>query len=841
MRNKVFWVSLLAVAIVFVAYGQTLRMYFWQDDSALIFKLQNPEGPAGSFGHGLWERGAYQYLVVPFVPFFKIFGLEPFGYFLIGLLSYIAAVGVLWFFARELFKDKRQAYFAALIFAAGYVGSEIMFRIINSWQTNIGLILALFSLTFYLRFTKNKLWLNYALSLVFFWASAEFVFIRSHSLIGVILAVEFLFLTLPFRLSKIPVSAARMLPFLFIFRARYLANSSFGGPGIVGLLAALTRGEIEVVTPLVANTANALVPDVIQMGVIGTVGTDELVLNLALFLFFIGISRITKVLGKASLGLYVAVFVLGLYFAELNLLWLRDSQSIFALMLGMYATVYTLLTKNKILILGLVLASSQIFGYYVQYPTSIFSTTHRYFSYSLIGFSVFYVALGRLVSKKLFYLLPVGIILLNLFLGFDYQKNIVEARSEPTRDFYKALTSYIPESNFGDIFYFDVVADSFYQNQFGNFFSVGSMPDSTALAIYYGVDRYDLSLATKFEEVARLLKDNPERVAQVHSFYFGPAGLINTSDKMQSLLTDGGDGTSPLTPIQLEFGFVGSFEEPPGNLLETGAPFDEKLAALSYIKARDGYYDRVKSSSVSEWQDRRIENLVDNDTNNPWQGHRIWWHDNESDEIMVDLGEIKNISRVIWQNWKNTLSPTDYEIFISVDGANWKGVIDVSGGGELGDGQRLEHSFEPADARFVKMVITGTLTNDSPAITDFEVVESRFADVNIQKALGFGENPFEKAGSRQEWRALSAAMRDIAFVDVSWETDKGDIYAAGERVKVIADGKNRSYGVIIPAGGTELERVDFNSSLPMNFIITERTAKNLTLAEILELNFYNVD
>src|SRR5574341_2304004 len=87
-RQAVWSKVLLIFLISLIAYGQTLLMYFWQDDSALMFKLQHPAEAAGSFGIGLWERSPYQYLLVPFVPFFPLFGLEPFGYFLVGFLRY---------------------------------------------------------------------------------------------------------------------------------------------------------------------------------------------------------------------------------------------------------------------------------------------------------------------------------------------------------------------------------------------------------------------------------------------------------------------------------------------------------------------------------------------------------------------------------------------------------------------------------------------------------------------------------------------------------------------------------------------------------------------------------
>lgn len=100
-----------AILVVLIAYGQTLRMYFWQDDFALLFKLQHLQEPAGSFGSGVIGSGPYKYLISFFVPFFPLFKLNAFPYFLVGFLSYLLVTLVFYFFASEIFSDKKSGVF----------------------------------------------------------------------------------------------------------------------------------------------------------------------------------------------------------------------------------------------------------------------------------------------------------------------------------------------------------------------------------------------------------------------------------------------------------------------------------------------------------------------------------------------------------------------------------------------------------------------------------------------------------------------------------------------------------------------------------------------------------
>ena len=89
---KLYQKFIILFLVVLLAYGLTLGMYIWQDDNAIMFKLQNLEEGGGNLGHGIYDRNTpYRGVIVPLVPLYYFFGLEPVGYFVVGLIVYFLA------------------------------------------------------------------------------------------------------------------------------------------------------------------------------------------------------------------------------------------------------------------------------------------------------------------------------------------------------------------------------------------------------------------------------------------------------------------------------------------------------------------------------------------------------------------------------------------------------------------------------------------------------------------------------------------------------------------------------------------------------------------------------
>lgn len=875
-RTKFLAPVFLIIVIVFIAYGQTLGMHFWQDDLALLFKLQHPEGRAGSFGEGLWERGSYQYLVVPFVPFFTIFGLDPFGYFLVGILTYLLAAGAFYLMAYELFQNKKPAFFSTAIFAAGYIGSNTMFRIINSWQTNIGLILALLTFWVFVKYLRQKRFITYILSVGLFLTTIELVFIRSHSLILPIFALDFLIGMSVINIKQISFLIFRQFPFWFLWFQWYIRDPEQGAPGITSFLHnILIKGEVELLSPFFANVGNIIASDILQMKLISIVATLiespilwlNILTTIVSSMLIVVITKIVKTSNKLKILIFIGLLtatVLNLFFITKNPIWYRDTQSQMSSLIGMQSVI--LITYLAIVLwrshrnasvalyFGLILLLSQVFGYYSKYPTAIFPTPHRYFSHAFLGFcivfgSLTYYLVRRFQNRGLWLLLI--IVGANLLLSINHQKKFVNEISLPARKFYTDMKNFLPSIQKGDYFYFDVENNDFYERQFSEFFGVGSMPESTALAVYYGVDRYELSRFTDFNEMIFYMDKDNISPNKIHAFYYGSKGLLDTTYQMRSALEKGSTEEilsikNNLSPtVNLQNGSVTpasynllSFK---GNVLPnvesvSSNPSKTQLDVrhiIDYLLSKQNYYQKVSAKSLSEWKAQEIQYIVDNNPSTSWRGHRIYWHEKRKEQVILDLGTVQSMSGVVWTNWINRLTPTSYTIEISQDGNDWTEVKKVRDGKEREAEEIVVDPFDSSQARFVRFTVFQTLTDDSPALSEIEIIPSPFSDIDPKIATELITNPLNFVSNKEELQSVISQLSSLLTIQVEWEADKG------KNVKLIPIGEFggfRDYQVILDPGGTILKNISLTiPSIPTKIEVSTASLRNINLKEIKEL------
>lgn len=872
-HHRTLLIILAILGVTLIAYGQTLQMYFWQDDSALIFKLQHPDQPAGSFGEGIIGSGPYKYLVTPFVLLYPLFGLTPLGYFAIGLLSYLLVVGAFCLFAQELFKNKLVTFFSTAIMAAGYIGSDIMFRISNSWQSNIGLSLALLCFWSMIKFLNSRQIYYYLASVFFFWAAVEFVYIRSHSLILPVAMIELLMISKPISLIKLISLGLRQLPFWIIFYLGYIKDSP-SSSALSSIIDKLLHGQVEVLASLLATTGNVFIQDVFQQRYLELIASRQqliiLVLALGLLLVIIRAFKVRKLLSLSGVVLLMVTYLANKYFFAQDLYWYRSKEAILSGAVGMYGLVLILILglaiwqKSRLLaiglILGLVIVISQIFGYFIQYPDAIFGTTHRYLNYSLIGYSLIWGVISYLIYKALkthkklissIALLPLFLIITtNLVLGANYQSRIVQERSIPSRNFYTDLKKFVPQIEKGTTFYFDVATDQLSRQQFRDFFSVGSMPESTAIAIYYGVDRYDLNLLTEFSELISKLDKQEINLDKLYSFYFDSSrGLIDTTDRLRRLLMTPADVVTipikQLSPNQIELSPVKVLPltptllsiraqvlpDPGGSSFTSGYQFDNTTRdrLISYLLAKRDYYSQAKATSLSEWKFQEIDYLADNNPQTSWRGHRIWWHDKKHEQITINLGSVRSISKLVWVNWTHTLTPTAYTIATSLDGLNWREVKRVSGGGEKTDGEQVEESFATSPAAFVRMDITATLSNDAPAISELEVIDAIYQDISLELVGQFFKNPFAGVTDQAELVTVLSKIAPLLPITVERLTDQS---AVTSQLLVGQLGATIEYEFVLEPGGITFDKVTVAVNAPVNLIVESASIRNMTLDEI---------
>jgi hypothetical protein len=149
------FVALILLIVTLLAYGQTLQMYFWIDDNAVIYKLQHMDQIIGYWGKGLVGEGPYRHIIDQFVPFYPLFKTNPIPYYAVGIGLYYLAVLTIYFFVKKIVGSKPLAFCTALIFASGYIGSDSVYGITNSWQTLRGIIMTLATFSLYYKYIKK--------------------------------------------------------------------------------------------------------------------------------------------------------------------------------------------------------------------------------------------------------------------------------------------------------------------------------------------------------------------------------------------------------------------------------------------------------------------------------------------------------------------------------------------------------------------------------------------------------------------------------------------------------------------------------------------------------------
>src|SRR3990167_10594771 len=146
--------GLVLLLITFLAYGKILGMYFYLEDYLILYSIQHPESSQAGYGSGIFGR-PYGYAVTPFIPFYYLFGLEPWGYYLVEVVLYFIVSLVVYFFTKTLTGSRKIALGSALIFASGYVGSGSLYRLAVGWQNLLAAVFISLSAALYFKYVKN--------------------------------------------------------------------------------------------------------------------------------------------------------------------------------------------------------------------------------------------------------------------------------------------------------------------------------------------------------------------------------------------------------------------------------------------------------------------------------------------------------------------------------------------------------------------------------------------------------------------------------------------------------------------------------------------------------------
>lgn len=769
IREMIKW--LLILLVVLLSYGQTLGMYIWQDDNAVMFKLQHIEEGVGNLGAGIYDRNsAFRFVIVPLIPIYLLSGINPVGYFLAGIFVYFLAALSVYLLAKVLSDNPRVALFAALVFASGLVGAEAVWRIFNSIHTSFTIILICLSLYSYISFIRSKTNFRnflYAASLIFFILAMEFGYIRAHGIILLPVATELLFN------FKIIASPIRLLPFILAFGNWY----AFGN----------------------INTSHIALL------------IERIFVNLEFELFLIPLETLKNIFIPNWWN-----FPLTLFLIALILLLLKF--------------------RNKVLIFALTFMISNYLTYFFIYNEAVLETTHRYLLLSSVGLALFIPVLANqmFVKKKVFYAVCASFIIGHLVLVNTVQYQHIKNISLPTREFYQTLRREVPKLEKQSAIYFDIEDSQLIQEKFRNFFGVGSMPDSTAIAIYYNLDRYDIFLPQTFDELLGLIKEGQVKLDNTYTFFYSKNGLINTTSAIQKNLLgpkiekkvnpENVDSESS-TPLLISFN---AKVDLPKDLPKNGKKI-ELAKYLNYLSSKELFYKTVDATASSQWKYQEATNAVDNDTRTSWMAHRGSWHNSRNESITLDLGIIKKVGATLLKFGPVDKTPTYYSYLCSLDGTVWI-QWQIEYFRPKNHAEKKLNKLLPRECRFIKLTIMDTLNHDSPTITEVEVIEEEYSDLDLDSADKIVKNPLGFVNSLEDELLIKDYLTKGVYTNICFVTDKNP---AGNCQKIkIYPSNNQTYSIISPAGGTRLKNIYLQKLPNIGFDLYNVSVSPLSLNEI---------
>lgn len=822
-----FLILIIITFISLLAYYQTIRMYFLIDDFALIYKLQHINTFSGFWGKGIIGEGPYRHIIDQFILFYPLFKTDPQPYFTIGMILFSLAALTVYFFIYALSRNKIVAFASSAIFAAGYIGSDTMFGITNSWQTCRGIIMALVTFWLYLQFMRTKSRLLYILALTFFYFSLETVYTRAHGLIFAFLFFDLLFYPVVFKIRSIVWFLLRQTPFLIVYAKVFLIGSGYyvQNFGILQILAeVLQQKKYYLLSVPFQNLGNLFIPDTYSKI----------------------IDHFIKEYMRTTSDVSLSAFLFGIGFIIISIYLIASN----------FKKEKTLV---KIFIFSISWIISNMILYFTKDTFLILQTSHRYLFYSAFGIAVYW-AVGlylifnkssQLKYKVRYLILILVIVTVYLGLGIDYQFQYNQNRSFPAERFYSDFRRYLPQIPQGAVIYMNLANSNQVKSKYNSFFG-GMFSEAGNLSIFTEEIDFanDFLFTYKIDDVIKMLKTGQINLNQVYTFYYDEGGLKDTTYKSRNLLSANkiiAINSSEMTVKDFGIDNEGSIEIKPlpntpsltpselsFSLSITTWPFDlfrskyssnvvgnflvnstERNKIYDYLISRGNFQKTASASAASYWREQEPKFAIDGRLDTAWRGHRGFWNEifrgrsKNKEYLKIDLKQPLVVSQIRWIVGYKGLRPIVYNIYVSLDNENWKLVKQVNDWSKKGEEVVTVDNFDPVLAKQVKMEVLNTYDNDGPEIREFEVVEDQYAKLDREAINNLESKPFAGVDNQEIYQKALDYIDQEAKMRIYWmsDADSGQDDNQYVELPMVLDGQEHRYTVALPASGTYWRKV----------------------------------
>lgn len=850
--NRYFFVFLFI--LVLISFGQILWMQPWQDDNALIFKLAHIEEAAGFLGKGVFGEGPYRYIATPYYLIYSIFGLNIAAFFGLALMFYFISTVSIYFLLKVLI-DKNTGRLASILYATNYVTSDSFIRLFNSVSSSLGVIFLSSLIISYWKFLQTKKFIFFSLAILAFWLASEFTYVRSHYLIAVVILIEII----------IGRSSLRLIPFVLIFVWQYIINGDVRSAESINNINLILSGKFENLFSIFTGFSQLVLPDklvkfmpMIVSNIVANQYYQILALNI---LFFVFVNLLVIKFSKQSIYVKLIFFTAGLsWFLISRLMYLKlpPATPYITLLIGYLGGLSILAlallgsalknSKLKIYFLFLMLIISNI-SFYILYDPTLFYGVYnsRYLVHSYVGLIGILAIIGTQFKHRIFLILILVWGVVNLFFNILNQHEIRSQRSLPIYNFHKQLKEAIIDLPKNSILYFDLQDDIAIKTRFSDAITSSQMPETTAIAWRFGLDRDDFSLTTDYEDLIKAIDDKQITQNKIYSFWYSKDGLFDTTKQIRASLVnepkkevviesekavnvinredivlDLEETILSVTPIDLQFTIQAKVADPripEFPFYRQGVdqavvifPIDQRNLGLKYGVYKDLISKNATYTVSDSWKKRISKNLYDQNYQTIWQADRVLWQKNIP-FILIDIKELIDINRLVWINGFADNTPIEYNIEGSRDGKAWFKIKNIKDSKRLDDGEFQIIEFEPQNVRFLKITFLKTLNNDSPAIAEIWPVPLDYAKLDLYRVEYLLKDPFgfipDSANFEEELRTLNYQ----GTIQVYWLSDKSDKWLTdtNAKIKIIYDGISHNYNLKIPAGGTQLKKIKFGN------------------------------
>lgn len=827
IRKNSFIIFVLILLALEVSYsiGKTAQYYFYTDDYALLYHLQN----------NIFYGWPYHFVSLVYLPVFKLFGLMPEAFTILGITTYfILAIGV-YFLNLIVFKKKSISFFASAIFATAYVGIDQFTQLAVSTVNNISYFLVCLILIVYIYFLQKQRKIFYFLSLALFIIVMYFFSFRGFTLALFIPAIEVILLlerkNTKIILDNIRFTLLRLIPFMLIgykfgifsYGKNVGENAVVPAAHLINLFA--SPFSLDFFTELSRIIGRIVAPETFFARTLSiTISSEAYVAIGALFLL-------------------TSLIVAALMYKKNEMDYFRGLLFFTAVMIGGFA-------GNLILLLS--------------FDSN--GPINRYLNLSFVGYSGVVSALIYLFSKRiqkkfsrkisLMYPLSVLVIVLILIsLSRNYEEMILRERSYPARNFFAQMERLIPKLSGNSVFYFDVSDIYPSPSRFGSILLGAYMKKEVVLASSYNVDINSIEIVDTLNEYISLKRKKPG--GSFYSFYYDNKGLHQTTDKISALFEKGDRiGVNPadieyslnnliptvsipvsnfysLIPMKLEvelkitFLPISTFKFPyyginsSSNLTEIEEFYrkniKDKAHIYNYLLSRRNYSENVSievSSSHVEGQNPP-EFLVDDKVETVWLADENSWQIAIKPWIKIDQKEQRKISKIVLRQVIGRI-PSNYGILTSLDGAEWEKVQNIRISRGLFDDNLIINDFDPVTARFVMIKIFDTKNGFTPGLSEIEVIEDKYKDVDVSTGIRIKNNPFELIRNEEELQLAYDYVRQAVFLKVSTKTNKDENISNNYSIiiPILLDDQYNEYEIPLSPRGINLEKIKFELNFP---------------------------